>query len=136
MKLQKKAVLVIVLLVSILLAGCAPSGAETIEEIPSGAKKITTIDLTGQTGTYTDGDINVWTDGYLILDVNIKSGTVNTIEIADLTLEETIHSIKKPKKGIYDSVIYGYRSGRDYGLNFVNSKNLTGSIDVYFIPND
>ena len=133
MKAQKKLLAIVLFLFALGVAGCTTAPTETIDSIPSGAQKLTTVDLPGRSGTYTDGSFSGWNDGHIILDVKIHSGTVNTIEIVNAAGDETVDSIKKSKGGIYETASHGYRSGREYKLNFVNSKNLTGSVDVYFI---
>lgn len=133
MRVQKKLLMILVLFVMIGVCGCGAPVSEPIPEIPEGARKVTSIDVTGKTGTLTDTRIEAWSDGYVVLDIRLQSGDIGYIEILNTTDDEVIDVINGPKRKIYDSEVYQYRTRKDYRLNIANSRNLTGSIDVYFV---
>jgi len=134
MNIQKKLLVMFFCVLAIGLSGCSTTPkAEPIAELPEGAKKIATVDMTGRDGTFTAGSFNAWNDGYMVLDIHLQSGRINTLEIVNGTTGEVVDSLKKPKRAIYDTVEHTYRSGREYNLSFINSENLTGTIDVYFV---
>jgi len=133
MKTQRKLLAMVLCLLALGTSGCTTASTETIDSIPTGAQKLTTVELIGQGGSFTAGSFSGWNDGRMILDVNLESGTINTLEIVNAAGNVTVDAVKKPKGGIYDTESYGYRSGNEFKLNIVNSKNLKGSVDVYFI---
>lgn len=134
MKIQQKLLVIILFLFTTVLAGCnvIPETNE-IEEIPAGARKVASMDLTARSGTYTFGDIDVWGNGYIIFEVEMGSGTMSSLGVKDIVKDEVVFEIRRPKTALYDSESYEYKVGSEYELSLVNAKNITGSVNVYFV---
>ncbi len=134
MKLRRTVLLPIWFLFAFLLAGCSTTpNVQEINEIPANAIEITTSELRVQSGTYTEGSIYVSGNGYIVLDVQLESGSVKTIGIKDVVEDEIICTISKPKTALYDSAMYEYRADSEYKLSFTDAKDITGTITVYFV---
>lgn len=118
----------------IMLTSCKTTSAiQEIKEIPVDAKKIMTLELTGSSGTYTNGTIDISGNGYLIFDLQTQSGSVKKIGVKDGMKDKIICQINNPKTALYSSKSYEYRADREYTLSFVNAKELRGTITVYFV---
>lgn len=67
-------------------------------------------------------------NGYLILDTRNMTGISKAIEIKDALTSDIIYKISKPTQSLYDSSYYDYKIDSKYKINFIDAKNITGTI--------
>lgn len=126
-----------IILMAIPVVGCTTKpDLQEIKEIPNRAEEILSLDLSSESGTFSKGDIQVSSNGYLIFDTRNTTGTLKAIEIKDALTSDTIYTISKPAKALYDSSYYDYNIDREYNINFKDAKNITGTIVIYFVKDD
>ena len=133
---KKRSILLLaaVCILAAALAGCRTTpDIHEIKEIPANAQKVASLELTGQSGTFTDGNIAVSGNGYIILDVRLQSGSVKSVSVKDATEDKTVYTILSPKTALYDSAFNDYQAENEYKLSFIDAREITGGIDVYFL---
>lgn len=132
---QLKFALMLFILVTA-LTGCGEmkDNPKKIDAIPETANQVMTMELNGQSGTFTYGKIDVSGTGYLILEVQIQSGSIKALGLQDAAKDKIIYTINKPQNAMYDSAFYDYEADHEYKLYLGKAKDVYSTINVYFIP--
>lgn len=118
------------------LGGCIRTEPDLreIKQIPPQAVYVTSLELAGVGGTFTDGNIAVSGNGYLVLDMQISGGSVKSVAVVDALADESVYTIRKPKTALYDSSFYLYQPDNQYKLKFEKAQGLHAAVAVYFVP--